>query len=132
MMAMNIPRTVFFTVAAAALMSASLGSAQAGSARWTWIDPGNDARVEDFFGAPGSSVCVQAVDAATHQPTTVRLWRDASPGGQKGLDNMMGSRNLTTKGGRYSVFVRNTSGRPVYAGPCAANINRLPAAKENL
>lgn len=131
-MVMNTSRALFLAAAAATLMSVSLGSAQADSARWTWIDPGNDARVEDFFGAPGSSVCVQAVDAATHQPTTVRLWRDATPGGQKDLDNMTGSRNLTTKGGRYSVFVRNTSGRPVYAGPCAANVNRLPAVKENL
>lgn len=131
-MVIKASRAVIRAATTAIIVSAPLATAQAGSPRWTWIDPGNDARVEDFFGVPGSSVCVQAVDAATHEPTTVRLWRDATPGGQKDLDSMTGSRNLTTKGGRYSVFVRNTSGRPVYAGPCAANVKRLPAAKGNL
>ena len=95
-------------------------SASASSDRWTWIDSGNDARIVDTVGFPGKKVCVQAIDAETGEPATVRLWRDADPGRKKDLDMMNGTRTLETRGIRYSVFVHNTTGRPIYAARCGA------------
>ena len=94
--------------------------------RWTWIDPGNDARIADYVGMPGGTVCVKAVDADTRKPTSVSLWRDADPGTRKDLGSMHGQRTLTTKGLRYSVFVRNTTGRPIFAAPCEASVRTIP------
>lgn len=90
---------------------------------WTWIDPGNDARIVDHVGPPGRTVCIQAIDAETRLPAKVHLWRDADPGGKKDLDSMTGSRSLETKGFRYSVFVHNTAGKPILAAPCGALLN---------
>jgi hypothetical protein len=107
------------------LAVAAFDSGHAGD-RWTWIDPGNDARIADYVGQPGGSVCVKAVDAVTRQPARVRLWRDADPGRKKDLDYMFGQRTLTTKGLRYSVFVHNTTGRPIFAAPCEASVITIP------
>src|SRR3712207_3067489 len=48
--------------------------------------------------------------------------KNFATGPKKDLDYMTGSRTLKTKGLRYSVFVHNTTGRPIYAAPCAASV----------
>lgn len=112
-------------------LSLVVSNAEASGRQWTWIDPGNDARVVDYVGFAGRAVCVQAVDAETHLPARARLWRDADPGGKKDLDTMTGSRTLETKGFRYSVFVHNTTDKPIFAAPCGAKLSCIPNPPNN-
>ena len=96
---------------------------------WTWIDPGNDARVADYIGSPGGKVCVEYVDARTKSPVCLRLWRDADPGPKKNLDIHCGGRALTTKGLRYSVFVHNITSAPVCARACEGKVEPIKTPK---
>ena len=60
----------------------------------TYIDPGNTARIGEYVGSPGGKLCIAAVYVDDGTDATVRLWRDADPGGKKDLDMMTGRRRL--------------------------------------
>lgn len=96
----------------------------------TYIDPNNDARVGDYVGANGGTISVAYVDASSREPVCTRLWRDSDPGGRKDLDTHCGGRTLTVNMaapyGRYSVFVHNTTGRPICAWPSDAKVIPIP------
>ena len=101
-----------------ALCLTSTVGAHASSSNWTWIGPGNEARVVDTFGWPGRTVCVEAVDIVTSQPVAVHLRRDADLGSRKDLDQMSGQRIFETRGLRYRLYVKKTSSPPIYAERC--------------
>ena len=106
----------FFAVASAATLMASIATPAVANPNGTWIDPGNKAKIIDWYG-PFGKVCVRTVDAETKMVVRSHLYRKADGAG-KDLDIMDGKRWLNSKGFHYEVFVLNISDRPIFAQDC--------------